>query len=119
MKEVLELLKDLILNEEIIDGVVSNLRRKDKETYTKVDIKPVLIRDEIRIQLTYNYKTKVSHENLKLEEAIEKIVDLLTNEFRQGMIFSKKADYQILVSKRGVPRILKKKPTKKRKRPIP
>lgn len=112
MKEVIKLLKEIILNEEIIYGVLSNLRKKNQDSYNKVDIKPVIIRDELKIQLTYNYKSKVLHENLDLDQSVGKIQNLLVEEFRQGMLFTKEADYQILISKKGIPRILKKKPTK-------
>lgn len=111
MTEVLELLEKIILNEEIIDGNLSNPRKKDEKSFNKVDIKPVLIKDEIKIQFTYNYKTKVIHENLSLYESTEKIGKLLKN-FRQGMFFTKEADYQILISKKGKVKILEKSPTK-------
>lgn len=71
----------------------------------------MLIKDEIKIQFTYNYKTKVIHENLSLYESTEKIGKLLKN-FRQGMFFTKEADYQILISKKGKVKILEKSPTK-------
>ena len=112
MEQVLELLKNIILNREIIDGNLSNPRKKDKNSFNKVDIKPVLIKDQIKIQITYNYKTKVIHENLSPEESIEEIGELLNKNFRQGMFFTKDADYQILISKKGKVKILKKKPTK-------
>ena len=107
-----ELLKNIILNEEIIEGNISNPRKKDENSFNKVDIKPVLIKDEIKIQITYNYKTKVIHENLSPDESIGKIAELLEKNFRQGMFFTKDADYQILISKKGKVKILKKKPTK-------
>lgn len=113
MNKVLDLLKEIISDEEIIYGVFSNLRKKDEDSYNKVDIKPVLIKDEVKIQLTYNYKTKVIHENLDLDGSPEVLGKLLFDNFRQAMIFTKTADYQILISKKGIPKILKKKPTKK------
>ncbi len=112
MNELIELLNGVILNEEMIYGVFSNLRKKDEDSFSKVDIKPVLIKDEIKLQLTYNYKTKVIHENLELEGSPEVLEKLLVQTFRQAMIFTKTADYQILISKKGIPKILKKKPTK-------
>mgnify|MGYP001319013360 CR=1 FL=1 len=42
----------------------------------------------------------------------KKIVEFLDKNFRQGMFFTKDADYQILISKKGKVKILKKKPTK-------
>lgn len=113
MNEVINLLNEIILNEQIIYGALSNLRRKHEDSFDKVDIKPVLIKDEIKLQFTYNYKTKVLHENLELVESVVKIEELLAENFRQGMIFTKEADYQILISKKGSAKILKKSPTKK------
>lgn len=112
MEKVVDLLNKLVLNEEIIDGNLSNLRRKDKDSFNKVDIEPVLIQDEMKFQFTYNYKTKVIHENLEPNEATIKIEELLDKTFKQGMFFTKEGDYQILISKKGKVRILKKKPTK-------
>ncbi len=112
MNEVIELLNKIILKEEIIYGTLSNLRNKNNNSFNKVDIKPVLIKDEIKIQLTYNYKTKVIHDNLEPNKSIEKIEELLTESFRQGVFFTGEADYQILISKKGKASILKKKPTK-------
>lgn len=112
MEKVLELLNKVIVGEELIDASLSNLRRKDKGSFNKVDIEPVLIQGQMKFQLTYNYKTKVIHENLEPNEAILKIEELLDNTFKQGMFFTKEGDYQILISKKEKVRILKKKPTK-------
>lgn len=114
MDEVIKLLKEIILNDEIIYGVLSNLRRKDEESFNKVTIKPVLIKDEIKLQFTYEYKNKVLHKNLEASEFISEVEKLLIENFKQGIIFTKEADYQILVNKKGKANILKKKPTKEK-----
>lgn len=111
MEQVSKLIDNIILNKEIIEGNISNPRKKDENSYNKIDIKPVLVKDEIKIQFIYNYKTKVIHENLSLDEATEKVMELLSN-FRQGIFCTKDADYQILISKKGNAKILKKSPTK-------
>lgn len=113
MNELKKLVNNIILNREIIGGVLSNLRKKDEEGFNKIDIKPVLIKDEINIQIVYNYKTKVIHENLELRKSVVKITELLSENFLQAIFFTKKADYQILISKKGKVKILKNKPTKK------
>lgn len=113
MNELKKLVNDIILNREIIGGVLSNLRKKNEEGFNKIDIKPVLIKDEINIQIVYNYKTKVIHENLELRKSVDKITELLSENFLQAIFFTKKADYQILISKKGKVKILKNKPTKK------
>lgn len=112
MEEIKSLMKEIIKKEIFIYGVLSNLRRKKQDSYNKVDIKPVLIKDEVKYQFTYNYDKKVLHENHNSDETIKEVDKLLKNEFRQGMIFTKEADYQILVSKKGKVNILKKKPTR-------
>lgn len=111
MKELEKLLEEIIFQLEIIEGNLSNPRKRDDSSYNKVDIKPVEIRDEIKIQFTYNYKAKVLHDNLDLDEAGEKLMELF-GEFRQAMFFTRKADYQILISKKGKVKILSKSPTK-------
>lgn len=112
MEEAIKLIKDILSQENLILGVLSNLRKKDQESFTKVDIKPVLIKDELKYQFTFNYKNKVLHDNLNSTEAISKIEELLKETFKQGVFFTLDADYQILISKKEKVTILKKKPSK-------
>ena len=112
MIQVAKLLKEIIGNERLIQAVLSNLRNKNEDSYNKVDIKPVLIKDELKYQLSFNYKNKVMHKNLSSEETIKEIEELLRERFKQGMVYTIDADYQILISKKEKVGILKKKPTK-------
>jgi len=112
VNNLIELLNESVLNNKFIFAVLSNLRKKDEEDFNKIDVKPVLIKDEIKFQFTYYYKNKVIHKNLEPYNTILEIEGLLTKNFRQGMIFTTEADYQILISKKGRINILKKKPTK-------
>ena len=93
-------------------NIFSNLRKKNIDGFKKVNMKPVLIKDQIKYQFTYEYPTKVLHKNLDALETIEEVSKLLTETFRQGMVFTTEADYQILISKKGKVSILKKKPTR-------
>lgn len=112
MNEIIKQIEKIINNNDLILGVLSNLRSKDDGCFNKVDVKPVLIKDQLNYQFTFNYKTKVIHKNLNSREAIDEIVLLLKETFKQGILFTSKADYQILISKKGSATILKKKPTK-------
>lgn len=112
MEDIALLLKDTVLSEKFIYGVLSNVKKKGETTFSKVNIKPVLIKEEKKFQFTFEYEKKVIHENLNLLESIEKIKKLLDQYFRQAMIFTTEVDYQILISKKGKVTILKKKPTK-------
>ncbi|WP_313758318.1 SAM-dependent methyltransferase [Tissierella sp.] len=113
MNEVLDLLNRIILDNQITYGVLSNLTIKDEDDFSKVIIKPVLIQKGMRLQFVYEYRNKVLHKNLEPLDSIDEIEKLLTHKFKQGMIFTNKADYQILINKKGEAAILKKKPTKK------
>lgn len=112
MNQVTKLLKEVINSERFVQGVLSNLRKKDEDSFSKVDIKPVVIKDELKYQFSFNYSNKVIHKNLDALETIEEIIKLLELNFKQGMIFTLDADYQILISKKNKVTILKKKPSK-------
>lgn len=112
MKEAIILLKEIILSEEMIYAVISNQRKKDEESFNKVTIKPVLIKDELKLQFTYNYKSKVLHKNLGFIESIDEIEKLLIESFKQAIFCAKNLDYHILISKKDKVTILKKKPTR-------
>lgn len=107
------LLEEIIIDNKLIHGVFSNLRKKTEDGFSKVDVKPVLIKEELKYQFSFYYANKVIHKNLNPGESINEIEELLNSIFKQAMIFTIEADYQILISKKGKVNILKKKPTKK------
>jgi SAM-dependent methyltransferase len=112
MNDIQELLDEIFPNNKIILCVLSNLKTKKEGGFTKVDIKPVLIKDELKYQFAYNYANKVIHRNLDMDDAKEEIDYLIGDIFRQVMLFTTEADYQILISKKGKASILKKKASK-------
>lgn len=114
MENLEKLLKEIINGEKVISGTLSSLKKKDADTFFKVNIKPVLIKGQRLIQFEYKYKNKVMHKNLENINAIEEIKKLLTDHFKQGMFFSMEANYQILISKKGKVTILRKQATKKK-----
>ncbi|NMA82812.1 MAG: SAM-dependent methyltransferase [Epulopiscium sp.] len=113
MKEIEQLLQETMVTDQIIYAVLSNAAKKSSDNIIKVTIKPVLIKDEMKLQFTYHYKNKVLHKNLEGMEAISEVEELIGNYFKQAVIFTVEADYQVLVNKKGKITILKKKPTKK------
>lgn len=112
MEEATLLINEIIQGEKLIYAVLSNLKKKNEPTFNKVNVKPVLIKEEKKLQFTYEYEKKVIHKNMDSLEAAQEINSLLSNYFKQAMIFTTEADYQILISKKGKATILKKKPTK-------
>ncbi|QIB25935.1 class I SAM-dependent methyltransferase [Caloranaerobacter azorensis] len=112
MDEIRKLLDEIIDKNSLIYGVLSKVKVKDEQNFSKVTIKPVLIKNSINIQFTYHYKNKVMHKNIDLNESSNEVVKLIDTYFRQAVLFTTEADYQILISKKGKVKILKKKPTK-------
>jgi len=114
MDNIWDLLNGIIEEEQLIYGVLSNVRKKSEKTFNKVSIKPVLIKDELLIQFTYHYDKKVIHSNLDFYEAVSELNKLIKEYFKQAVLYTIDADYQILVSKKGKVNMLKKAPTKKK-----
>ncbi len=112
MEKVFDILEEVINNEKIIYAVFSNVRKGIDKEFNKLKIKPVVVKNERLLQFEYEYDKKVKHENLNNVQAIDIAFGLAKTYFKQAMIYTLDADYQILVSKKGVPKILKKAPSR-------
>jgi SAM-dependent methyltransferase len=96
----------------IIVATLSQLRKKEGISYTKVQIKPVELKKELYYQFSYYESNKVTHKNMLAEEATKVMKELFEQIFRQGIICTPEADYQILISKKFKVSILTKSPSK-------
>lgn len=105
MNEIEMLLKNT-LNEQFIQAVISNPRTK--EGILKIKVRPVEIRGVRMIQCESFTKTQVFHENLEIQEAVQRM-DHAMGEFRQMQLSSGEMDYTVLVSKKGKVTIQKRK----------
>lgn len=112
MENLKECIKTSINDLTFVQMVISNKRDKDGDI-NKIDSKPVIIKNEIMYQISYYTNDKVYHENLKKEEFIEKISDIIYENYKQCMIFTLEKDIQILLSKKRKVKIIDHKPTKK------
>jgi SAM-dependent methyltransferase len=108
MESVNQLAAELFKEQAIIQATISQQRRSDPEGCAKVTVKPVQLKGDLAYQFTYHYRTKVTHENRTPEEAQLNVVRLLEDTFRQALLQAKQADYQVLISKKGKPAILRK-----------
>ncbi len=97
---------------ELIAGSLSKVRNKETIPFQKVSVRPLLLQGGLRYQFTYHYPQKVLHENLQPKQAYEMIFSLLGSTFRQGILFTASADWQMLVSKKGAVKILKHSPSR-------
>lgn len=108
MDEVRALMEQVINCGSLIDLVLSNARQKGQGLPHKASVRPVLLKGDLLYQFAFYVEKQVLHENLPAEEAKERIIGLLASQFRQAQFFTEQADYQVLVSKRGISRILKR-----------
>ncbi len=110
MKEIKEVLNQLISQQELIQIVMSNMRQKND--YNKVTIHPFLSKDSIMYQVTYHYDQKVTHENYDDQAITDLILSIIEENAKQIQVYGVHADYQILVSKKMKIKIITQKATK-------
>ncbi|MCP3776127.1 SAM-dependent methyltransferase [Paenibacillus sp. MZ04-78.2] len=111
-RELTELTGRLFQEGTLIQATLSQVRRSDLDGCTKVTVKPVQLKGALHYQFSSFCGPKVLHENLAPEAAEAKLNTLLAEQFRQGLLQTGEADYQVLVSKKGKLGILRKPPTK-------
>ncbi|BCG61015.1 methyltransferase [Paenibacillus sp. URB8-2] len=107
------LIERLIEGRSLIAGTLSQLRKKDGASYSKVGIKPVQLKNGLHYQFAYYTGSQVEHRNIPAESAADELKLLLGDVFRQGLLCTEEADYQVLISKKLKATILTKPPTKK------
>lgn len=105
MNEIKLLLKET-LTIDFLQAVISNPRTK--EGVLKIKVRPVELKGKRLFQCESFTKTQVFHENLEVEEAIQRM-DHALGEFRQMQLSSGEMDYTVLISKKGKVTIQKRK----------
>ncbi|MDO3677454.1 class I SAM-dependent methyltransferase [Paenibacillus ehimensis] len=113
-QQLTELTGRLFQEGTLIQATLSQVRRSgpDGGGCTKVTVKPVQLKGALHYQFSSFCGPKVLHENLAPEAAEAKLNTLLAEQFRQGLLQTGEADYQVLISKKGKTGILRKPPTK-------
>ena len=114
MENIHQLLTDISESQSLISCTLSNTRMKDPNGFLKTTVRPILLKNQKVYQFTYHYPNKVTHENLDEMEAVDKIEELLKDQFRQGQFFTIHGDFQVLISKKHKVTILKKPPSKEK-----
>ncbi len=98
-----ETLSEIFENRTLVRMVAGNRRKKSLE-YTRVTIKPVVIKNEYRYQSEYSYDKKVTHLNINEGEILCFAMSLL-DDFKQLNIFTTSGEVQVLASKADNPRV--------------
>ena len=96
-EKVFELLKENFENKNITKCIFSNM--KGDYEYTKIIIKPLIIKNNFIYQFEQFKNNKAYHSNLTVEESIQKISTIIEN-FYQYVVFTTEADIQIIRGKK-------------------
>lgn len=97
----------------MITATISGRRKPSETEYSKVQIKPVELKQRLHYQFAYHYPNKVIHRNIPAESFADELMKLFAETFRQGLLCTAEADYQVLISKKFKVTILKKAPSRK------
>jgi len=95
-------------NGELTQATLSQLRRKDSDSPSKTVVRPVQLKDGLHYQFEYHYANKVTHLNVKGEEAEAHLCKLMEEQYRQALIKRPDADVQLLFNKKGKATMLTK-----------
>ena len=99
-----------LFNIDLIEAVLSNSVKKDG--ITKIKIRPLLLKDTLKFQVTKYIGKQVFHENLDKEQLLEQAGQWFASEqvqFNQAQIKTKFEEATVLVSKKGKATIKRKK----------
>jgi len=109
--DVVALVRELVGDGSLTGASLSRPQRSDPSRPSRVAVVPVTIGGSLRYRFTAHQNTRSKDENLAPEAAIERLTHLLATEFRQGLLQSTEADWQVLVSGKEA-RILRRPPSR-------
>ena len=92
-------LLDICISDKLIDMVISGQKNKSEDKAVKVRIRPVILKNEIEYQVSEFVGRKVLHSNHGAADVKKKIIDYMTEEFKQAQINMTDAAATILSSK--------------------
>lgn len=90
---------DKVMNENLIDMILSGAKKA--EFASKIKIRPVIIKDSLKFQVTRYEGKKVLHENMAADEAKEYVIDAAVNCYKQTQVVTVQGHGTILSGKRG------------------
>lgn len=90
---------DICISDKLIDMVISGQKNKSEDKAIKVRIRPVILKNEIEYQVSEFVGRKVLHSNHSAADVKKKIIDYMTEDFKQAQINMTDAAATILSSK--------------------
>lgn len=98
MTELAEFLEKYV-NTQTIRIIISGPRKK--EGPSKIQIRPLSLKGEIKFQETQTVGQKEIHKNYEQNEIIKRILDWMEHSFKQLQLEGQDADATVLISKKG------------------
>lgn len=92
-------LLDICISDKLIYMVISGQKNKSEDKAVKVRIRPVILKNEIEYQVSEFVGRKVLHSNHSAADVKKKIIDYMTEDFKQVQINMTDAAATILSSK--------------------
>ena len=92
-------LLDICISDKLIDMVISGQKNKSEDKAVKVRIRPGILKNEIEYQVSEFVGRKVLHSNHSAADVKKKIIDYMTEDFKQAQINMTDAAATILSSK--------------------
>ena len=92
-------LLDICISDKLIDMVISGQKNKSEDKAVKVRKRPVILKNEIEYQVSEFVGRKVLHSNHGAADVKKKIIDYMTEDFKQAQINMTDAAATILSSK--------------------
>jgi len=92
-------LLDICISDKLIDMVISGQKNKSENKAVKVRIRPVILKNEIEYQVSEFVGRKVLHSNHSADDVKKKIINYMTEDFKQAQINMTDAAATILSSK--------------------
>ncbi|WP_339731238.1 SAM-dependent methyltransferase [uncultured Gimesia sp.] len=95
-----------------IQLVLSKPIEKRTSAWKKVMVRPVILKDTLHFQIALSKGQQEVHENLLPAEAVQRIVELWADHFREGYLYTQVADSHFQKTKQGTVRLKTHAPTK-------
>lgn len=91
-----DIIREIFTEKKLIKAVISNM--KGNYPYTKINIKPIIVKNNFLFQFEEFKNNKAFHTNLSIEESLKKF-EIIVENFNQFVFFTTKGDYQIIKKK--------------------
>jgi hypothetical protein len=96
-----ELVGSLVPAGDLTGATLSKPRRSDPLRPRRLTVDPVAVRGSLLYRWRHHFAERTTDENLSADETASRLVHLLGGEYRQGLLRSADADWQVLAGGKG------------------